>query len=244
MAFPLHCRSTVQNERPQRHSVVNGAIHRAIEYHASASADTVAVAEHDRALTYRELNARANVVARHLIACGLCRTNVVLVRMERSADLAVLLLAILKAGAAYCWIDPSSPSTWPRGASIVQSASGGQQSCLAIDLRAALTEIARVTPNLPVMTRGTDPACVLPDIDGNPSLVVPHAAVCNVQLEPSAFVTPFITPLIPWDADSMPFALWAGLMSGATVLVGADAELVGADAGVAGAEAPIAAAAA
>jgi thioester reductase-like protein len=58
-------------------------------------------------LTYRQLNARANVVARGLIANGLQNTDVVGLRIPRSVESIVAMLGVLKAGGVY-WNVPES----------------------------------------------------------------------------------------------------------------------------------------
>jgi amino acid adenylation domain-containing protein len=60
-------------------------------------------------LTYGELNARANRLARHLITLGAGPERVVAVAMPRSPELVVALLAVLKSGAAYVPVDPDYP---------------------------------------------------------------------------------------------------------------------------------------
>jgi amino acid adenylation domain-containing protein len=60
-------------------------------------------------LTYRELNQKANRLARRLREAGAGRETLVGLCVERSCDMAVSLLAILKTGAAYLPLDPSLP---------------------------------------------------------------------------------------------------------------------------------------
>ena len=71
--------------------------------------EATALVFQDERLTYRELQARANQLARYLRARGVGRDQLVGVCLERSADLIVALLAIIKAGAAYVPLDPSYP---------------------------------------------------------------------------------------------------------------------------------------
>ena len=59
---------------------------------------------------YAELLSRANRLATHLRALGVRRGTLVAVWMERSADMAVALFAILRAGAAYLPLDPEYPA--------------------------------------------------------------------------------------------------------------------------------------
>ncbi|MFI1741190.1 non-ribosomal peptide synthase/polyketide synthase [Streptomyces sioyaensis] len=67
------------------------------------------VAGADR-LTYRELNERANRLARLLIAAGAGPERFVALALPRTADLMVALLAVLKSGAAYLPVDPTYPA--------------------------------------------------------------------------------------------------------------------------------------
>ncbi|MCA9923095.1 MAG: AMP-binding protein, partial [Anaerolineales bacterium] len=63
----------------------------------------------DTRLTYRELDKRSNQLARYLQAAGVTAETVVGVCLERSPDMIVSLLAVLKAGGAYIPIDPDFP---------------------------------------------------------------------------------------------------------------------------------------
>ncbi|KAK1177264.1 condensation domain-containing protein, partial [Streptomyces sp. NBS 14/10] len=63
--------------------------------------DAAAVVFDGHELTYGELNARANRLARHLVGLGVGPGDAVAVWMERSADLIAVLLAVLKAGGFY-----------------------------------------------------------------------------------------------------------------------------------------------
>ncbi len=68
-----------------------------------------AVNKQTRALTYAELDARANQLARHLVAQGVRPGEIVGLLVERSPAMVVGLLGILKAGAAYLPLDPAFP---------------------------------------------------------------------------------------------------------------------------------------
>ncbi|WP_280406836.1 non-ribosomal peptide synthetase [Nocardia carnea] len=83
--------------------------------------DTEAVRFEGEALTYAELDARANRLARLLIAEGAGPERVVALCLRRSLDLVVAMYAVVKTGAAYLPLDPEHPVE--RLAKIVQRAS-------------------------------------------------------------------------------------------------------------------------
>jgi len=87
-----------------------GCIHRQIEAQADRAPHGIAVSWDDRHLAYAELNRRANQLARHLKTLGAGPGVIVGVCLERSFDMIVALIAVLKAGAAYLPLDPSYPA--------------------------------------------------------------------------------------------------------------------------------------
>lgn len=83
-----------------------GCLHELFERQADRTPDSVAVICDEEKLTYRELEQRANRLAHRLRRQGIGRENVVGLCLERSLDLVVAMLGILKAGAAYLPVDP------------------------------------------------------------------------------------------------------------------------------------------
>ncbi len=84
-------------------------VHQLFEAQAALRPDAIAVACEDAQLTYAELNAKANRLARHLRLLGVKPDALVAICVERSLDMVVGLLAVLKAGGAYVPMDPSYP---------------------------------------------------------------------------------------------------------------------------------------
>jgi amino acid adenylation domain-containing protein len=76
---------------------------------AAQGPDKVAVIDAQGRMTYGELNRCANALARRLISLGIGPESRIGVLFERSRELAVALLGVLKAGAAYVPLDPSLP---------------------------------------------------------------------------------------------------------------------------------------
>ncbi|MFB2983429.1 amino acid adenylation domain-containing protein [Microseira sp. BLCC-F43] len=94
-----------QNQKPQTES----CIHHLFEAQVAETPDNIAVVAEEEQLTYAELNARANQLARHLQHLGVKPEVLVGICLERSLNLIVALLGILKAGGAYLPLDPELP---------------------------------------------------------------------------------------------------------------------------------------
>jgi amino acid adenylation domain-containing protein len=76
----------------------------------SRTPDAIAVVFEGTEFSYRELNSRANRLARQLIECGAGPERFVALALPRTAELIVALLAVLKAGAGYLPIDLDYPA--------------------------------------------------------------------------------------------------------------------------------------
>jgi amino acid adenylation domain-containing protein len=87
----------------------NKCIHELFEEQVAKTPDGVAVLFDNQQLTYRELNERANQLARYLRKLGVGPEVLVGISVERSLEMVVGLLGILKAGGAYVPLDPEYP---------------------------------------------------------------------------------------------------------------------------------------
>jgi hypothetical protein len=103
----------------------------------------------------------------------------------------------------------SDTASWPAGVSMLRAGSDPSQG-LAIDLRRVLKHDVAPGPNLPVLTRGSDLACVLLGRDGAPAVLVPHSTITSLQPWHGASD-------LCWSHESGAFDLWLALMNGATV---------------------------
>ncbi|WP_307808433.1 non-ribosomal peptide synthetase, partial [Streptomyces oryzae] len=80
------------------------------EAQTARTPEATALTAGGKRLSYAELNARANRLARLLVAHGAGPERVVALCLPRSADLVVAVLAVLKSGAAYLPVDPRYPA--------------------------------------------------------------------------------------------------------------------------------------
>jgi amino acid adenylation domain-containing protein len=84
-------------------------VHELFAAQAARTPDAVALVYEDGALTYGELDRRANQLGHHLQKLGVGPETIVGLCVERSLEMVVGLLGILKAGGAYLPLDPSYP---------------------------------------------------------------------------------------------------------------------------------------
>ncbi|HEX8245089.1 MAG TPA: condensation domain-containing protein, partial [Longimicrobium sp.] len=85
-------------------------VHELVEAQVERTPGAVAVVFQGERVTYAELNARANRLARHLRALGVGPDARVAVCVERGVEMVVGVLAVLKAGGAYVPLDPAYPA--------------------------------------------------------------------------------------------------------------------------------------
>ncbi|MFE0043042.1 amino acid adenylation domain-containing protein [Streptomyces albireticuli] len=107
----------------------------------------------DTTLTYGELNARANRLARLLVARGAGPERLVALVLGRSLDLVVAVLAVLKSGAGYLPLDPALPNERLR------------QVLADAAPVIVLTSEPLAVPDVQIVLDGTDPAARYPSDD-------------------------------------------------------------------------------
>ena len=123
------------------------------ERRAAERADAVAAEFEDGALTYGELNARANRVARHLVRRGVKPGDRVALATEASARMLTGLLGILKAGAAVVPLDPEYPAERLRFMA-------GDSGAVAVVTEGALLDLFADRGDLAVVRLDADAAAI------------------------------------------------------------------------------------
>ena len=212
-------------------------IHELFESQARSTPQAVAVIYEGDSLTYAELNAKANQLARYLKQQSVRRGDYVPIVMPRCLEMLIGQLAVLKSGGVYVPTDPALPLE--RQLFIIQDCGarcvlgngthpgGVPQSLRWIDCAAAAREITQLqatnlppeqgTPILPAYVMYTSGSTGLPK-----GVVVPHHAVNRLvinnryaRIDP----TDCIAHCSNTAFDASTFEIWAGLLNGARVLI-------------------------
>ncbi|KAB2345061.1 non-ribosomal peptide synthetase, partial [Actinomadura rudentiformis] len=180
--------------------------------------DAAAVSFEGVTLSYGEVNARANRLARHLVAQGVGPEQFVALKLPRSADLVIAVLAVLKSGAAYVPIDPDYPAD--RIAYMLEDA----RPVLTLDSVEVPGEYA--DSNLGVAVSPDNPAYVIytSGSTGRPKgVVVPHQNVVRLlrSTEPWFDFGPddVWTLFHSYAFDFTVWELWGSLLYGGRLVV-------------------------
>lgn len=150
------------------------------EAQVARTPDAVALVFEGRSVSYGELNARANGVARLLVGRGVGPESLVAVMMDRSVDLVVSLLAVLKAGGAYVPIDPAYPAE--RIGYMLQDS----QPVLALCDEAAGRTVTALVDKLPVVS--LDDPVVVKQVACDASDVIDAERIVPLSLAHPAYV--------------------------------------------------------
>jgi amino acid adenylation domain-containing protein len=100
---------TVDWNRTEAEYPRDKTIQQLFEEQVERTPDSVAVVFGDKQLSYKELNGRANQFAHYLRDLGVTKETLVAISLERSFELIISLLGILKSGGAYVPLDPDYP---------------------------------------------------------------------------------------------------------------------------------------
>ncbi len=227
-------------------------LHKLFEAQVERTSDSVAIETAGERISYRELDERANRLAAYLRACGVRLEDRIGVCLERSSEMIVALLGVLKAGAAYLPLDPTYPRE--RLAFMVQdagikllltngSATGAlpeQNDVAVLRLDTQWEEISGVSEDVASPT--TDPRNAAYVIytsgsTGQPKgVLVEHRGVCNmIAVQTRAFAVQPESRVLQFASfgfDASVSEIFMALTVGATLYL-ADTELLAAPAALA-----------
>ncbi|QIR41935.1 amino acid adenylation domain-containing protein (plasmid) [Tolypothrix sp. PCC 7910] len=218
-------------------------VHHLFEYQANCASDKVAVlfpalcggTKHET-LTYRELNQRANKLARYLRDQGVQPDMLVGLFVEPSLDMIVGMLAILKAGGAYLPLDITYPQE--RLAFMIQDAQVSllltqqnlryklpKNDCIVISIDSNCEEIdQQCTENLESTITGDNLAYVVytSGSTGTPKgVAITHRAVQNLVINQNYIQvnsSDIIAQASNISFDAATFEIWAPLLHGAKLV--------------------------
>ena len=212
-------------------------VHKLIEYQALSNPLSPALSDPFSQLTFHDLNLRANRLAHFLISLGIGPDSIVALCFNRSVDLVLSALAVLKAGAAYLPLDPSHPNRrllWMidhssasvvlSSSSLLQNTDGSSTTRLALDtLDHLLLDFSTDNPPLAdlspqnlayvIYTSGSTgkPKGVMLDHSNLMNLVSWHQRVFNISPSDRASL------LAGVSFDASVWEIWPYLASGASI---------------------------
>lgn len=214
-----------------------------VSENAGKHPDKIAVKYKDNAITYSDLNEKANQLAHYLINKKVFPGDTVALAVDRSAELLVSLLAIMKTGAAYVPVDPEYPlkrieyMLEDSGASVLisslkyksQFTREGTQEIILEEIYPELINYPSHDPAIEV--KGTDLAYVIytSGSTGMPKgIAIEHHSLCNflcsMQKEPGISAQDKLLAVTTISFDISGLELYLPLISGAELLI-TDAEL-------------------
>ncbi|TNH41880.1 non-ribosomal peptide synthetase [Photorhabdus luminescens] len=211
-------------------------IHQLFERQVEKKPAATALIAGDKTLSYAELNARANRLTHQLIKQGIGQNDHVAILLERSIELVVAQLAILKAGAVYVPIDPGVPDerkNWLINDCLAKLLLTSAQADIPADLDIPLIRLSDETDvskeeegfNPDLLCSSTAPAYIMytSGSTGTPKgVIVPHRAVVRlvinngyVEIEPNDRVAFAANPAF----DASTFEVWAPLLNGGALAI-------------------------
>ncbi|MBD2819370.1 amino acid adenylation domain-containing protein [Xenorhabdus sp. 42] len=212
------------------------SIHQLFERQVEKTPTGTALISGNKILSYAQLNARANRLAHRLTKQGIGPNDHVAIMLERSIELVVAQLAILKAGAVYIPIDPNVPDErkyWLINDCLAKLLLTDIQADVPADLDISLIRFSdgadiskgeeELNPDL--LCSSTAPAYIMytSGSTGTPKgVIVPHRAVVRLvinngytEIETNDRVAFAANPAF----DASTFEVWAPLLNGGALVV-------------------------
>jgi amino acid adenylation domain-containing protein len=209
------------------------SIHEVFRKRVEENPSAIALVDDTRSFTYEELDALSSALARNLESAGAQQGDVVALMIDRSAELIVSMLAVLKCGAAYMPLDRNNPVL--RNRYYLQEA--------AVHLVIANSDCGNLCDSgrlcypisLPELRHGGDwalrtfsnnIAAYVMFTSGTSSqskgVVVPHRAVTRLVVDTNYITirpTDAILQLAPPSFDASTFEIWGALLNGAKLVL-------------------------
>src|SRR5688572_22445310 len=207
-----------------------------LEAQARRTPTATAVVHEDKRISYAELDERSNKLATHLLRHHTGRDSIVGLSVERSIDMVVGLLGILKSGAAFLPLDPHAPSqrlaytlgdAKPRIVLTQQKTTPTNGSVPTIRLDADWPAVDAETgarPQAGISAESLAYVIYTSGSSGKPKgVMVPHAALTN-QMQWMCHAFPLggddlVLQKTPLVFDASIWEILAPLMSGATLVM-------------------------
>ncbi|MBD0694491.1 non-ribosomal peptide synthetase [Streptomyces sp. CBMA123] len=203
-----------------------GTVPSLFEARAAATPDAIALVAGDDALTYAELNARANGLARRLTKAGVGAETPVAVLLERSPALVVTLLGILKAGGTYVPLDDAQPQdrllAVLADAGATLAVTDTDHPALAGLTTLAIGEETADNPELDIDAAQLAYVMHTSGSTGRPKGIgITHRAIVDLALGGTFTTDSHARVLVhsPTAFDASTYELWAPLLSGGSLVL-------------------------
>ena len=213
-------------------------VHDLFEEQAASTPDAIAIAMEESELSYGELNRRANQLAHHLGSLGVAAEVRVAVCAERSPEMVIAILGILKAGGTYVPLDPDDPLERQRfiledtaaraivvhRATAMRLRAGGGLARVCLDGdRAAIALAATDDPRHAGTAENLAYIMYTSGSTGRPKGVcVPHRGIVRLVRNTNYVevgAQDVLLQLAPLSFDASTFELWASLLNGARLAI-------------------------
>ncbi len=213
-------------------------VHQLVEEQAGRTPDAVAVEIEGETLTYGELDKKANRLANYLLSNGVGHGSLVGICVERSLDMMIGLLGIMKSGAAYVPVDPAYPAE--RVNAILEDSGVTTivtQAHLAFDLRERVSQVicidiewdtvAECGAERPVTETAPDSLAYVIYTSGSTGkpkgVQIEHRAfvnlLCSMKDEPGMGASDILVAVTTLSFDIAGLELFLPLITGARVVI-------------------------
>ncbi|GAK50133.1 amino acid adenylation domain protein [Candidatus Moduliflexus flocculans] len=215
-------------------------VHQLVEAQAERTPDAVALIFGEEQMTYRELNQRANQLAHYLKQCGVTPNMLVGIHLDRSFEMLIGLLGILKAGGVYLPLDPAFPterlhfmaddaqiSVLVTQTSLQTTFASSRQTIHIICVDADWPKIAEYPDTMPVTSTTSEQLCYILYTSGSTGkpkgVQITHRNfvnfLCAMQKQPGIQPTDVLLAVTTLSFDIAGLELFLPLISGARIVL-------------------------